>query len=198
MKQTVRDHLDSYSLDTEQLNSLKALAEQRAPVNRHHFPAYSLVIAGAIFAFLLVFFLTPYMLDKNTVRERIATEVVNNHIKRKPLEIETRSIEELRNYFKKLDFVPVGSVIIKQRGLELIGGRYCSLQGVKAAQLRVRKPGSDTVQTLYQTEYKKDIFKDMPILEKGGDPVDMYVKGVKVKIWVEKDLLFALTDIPDE
>jgi hypothetical protein len=72
------------------------------------------------------------------------------------------------------------------------------LQGITAAQLRVRKPGSDIIQTLYQTEYRKDVFDTMPVLEQGHEPVDIYVKGIKVTIWVEKGLLFALTDLPDE
>lgn len=128
------------------------------------------------------------------MRERIATEVAKNHIKLKPLEIETNSIEDIRSYFNKLDFIPINSKLVNQFGLELIGGRYCSLQGITAAQLRVREPGSTTVQTLYQTEYRKDIFEDMPKLEEGDEPVDIYIKGIKVKIWVEKGLLFALTE----
>ncbi|MBE9560161.1 MAG: hypothetical protein IMF15_05195, partial [Proteobacteria bacterium] len=56
----------------------------------------------------------------------------------------------------------------------------------------------NSVQTLYQTEYRKDVFENMPALEDGDKPVDIHVKGVKVTIWVEKGLLFALTDITDE
>ncbi len=155
-------------------------------------------MAGAVATFLLVFFLTPYLQNQSGIQQKIAMEVVANHIKLKPLEIETSSIEGIRRYFKKLDFVPVNSQLVNQLGLELIGGRYCSLQGNIAAQLRVRKPGTNTVQTLYQTEYRKDVFENMPTLEEGDKPVDIHVKGVKVTIWVEKGLLFALTNVADE
>ncbi len=195
LKQSVQDHLETYSLSEDQLSKLESLTEQNKPVTKQRVSIYSFAMIGAVATFMLVFFLTPYLQNQSGIQEKIAMEVVANHIKLKPLEIETSSIEGIRSYFKKLDFVPVNSQLVSQLGLELIGGRYCSLQGNIAAQLRVRKPGTKNVQTLYQTEYKKDVFENMPTLEEGDKPVDIYVKGVKVTIWVEKGLLFALTDI---
>ncbi len=197
LKQSVRNHLESYSLNEDQLQKLESLAEQAVPERNRQFSIFPFAMAGAVAAFLLTFLLTPLILDQSDIRERIAMEVATNHIKLKPLEIETSSIDDIRGYFKKLDFMPVNSRLVDQFGLELIGGRYCSLQGITAAQLRVKKPGSNTVQTLYQTEYRKNVFKDMPALEDGDTPVEIYVKGLKVKIWVEKGLLFALTDVPE-
>jgi hypothetical protein len=195
LKQSVQDHLETYSLSEDQLSKLESLTEQNKPVTKQRVSIYSFAMIGAVATFMLVFFLTPYLQNQSGIQEKIAMEVVANHIKLKPLEIETSSIEGIRSYFKKLDFVPVNSQLVSQLGLELIGGRYCSLQGNIAAQLRVRKPGNNSVQTLYQTEYRKDVFENMPTLEEGDKPVDIYVKGVKVTIWVEKGLLFALTDI---
>lgn len=194
LKQSVRDHLDSYSLSEDQLNKIETLAGQNKPVQKHRVSIGPFAMASAVVMFLLVFFLTPYLQNQSGIQEKIAMEVVANHIKLKPLEIKTSSIKVIRNYFKKLDFVPVRSQLVSQLGLELIGGRYCSLQGNVAAQLRVRKSGTDSVQTLYQTEYRKDVFENMPKLEEGDNPVDIHVKGVKVTIWVEKGLLFALTN----
>ena len=39
--------------------------------------------------------------------------------------------------------------------------------------------------------------KNVPALEDGDVSVEIYVKDLKVKIWVEKSLLFALTDVPE-
>jgi len=197
LKQAIVDKLESYSLSEGQLQELESLAGQAAPVTVRRIPVISYAIAGAVAAFLLVFFLTPLIVEQGDVRERIAMEVARNHIKLKPLEVETSSINGIRDYFEKLDFMPVNSKLVSQYGLELIGGRYCSLQGITAAQLRVRKPGSGDVQTLYQTEYRRDVFKNIPVMEEGDDPVEIYVKGIKVKIWVEKGLLFVLTELPD-
>jgi len=196
LKQSIVDKLESYSLSDDQLQELELLAGQAAPVTVRRFPVIPFAIAGAAAAFLLVFFLTPLIVEQGDVRERIAMEVASNHIKLKPLEVETSSIEGIRDYFDKLDFIPVSSNLVRQSGLELIGGRYCSLQGITAAQLRVKKPGASEVQTLYQTEYRRDVFNNMPVMEEGEDPVEIFVKGIKVKIWVEKGLLFALTELP--
>ena len=197
LKQAVIDQLETYALSEEQLVRLEALSSKAAPVSTRRIAVVPLTAAAAVVVFLLVFLLTPFVVEEGDVRERIAMEVAANHIKLKPLEVETGSIEDIRDYFNKLDFMPVTSTLVRNAGLELIGGRYCSLQGVTAAQLRVQKPGSQRVQTLYQTEYVKAVFKDMPVMEEGGEPVEMYVKGVRVKIWVEKGLLFALTELPD-
>ncbi len=197
LKQSVRDKLESYSLSDAQLQKLESLDVQAAPVHVRRISVFPLAIAAAVVAFLLAFFLTPLLVEQSDVRERIAMEVAMNHIKLKPLEVETSSIEGIRDYFKKLDFIPVNSKLVSQSGLELIGGRYCSLQGITATQLRFRKPDTDSVQTLYQTEYRKDVFRNIPVLEEGNEPVDIYVKGIKVRIWVEKGLLFALTELPD-
>jgi len=67
-------------------------------------------------------------------------------------------------------------------------------------QQRVRRPGQGThgrlpgLQTLYQSEYRKDVFGPPPVLENGDVPVEVNVKGFTVRIWVEKGLLFALTE----
>jgi hypothetical protein len=195
LKQSVRDMLESYSLSDEQLQKLESLTVKAAPHQVRRISVYPLAIAAAVVAFLLAFLLTPLLVEQNDIHERIAMEVANNHIKLKPLDVETSSIEGIRDYFKKLDFIPVDSKLVNQAGLELIGGRYCSLQGITATQLRFRKPDTGSVQTLYQTEYRKDIFKNIPVLEEGNEPIDIYVKGIKVKIWVEKGLLFALTEL---
>ena len=129
--------------------------------------------------------------------ERIALEVARNHIKLKPLDVETDSMEGIRHYFTDLEFVPAESSLLAGADLELVGGRYCSIQSVPAAQLRITVPYSNRQQTLYQTEYQKDIFGPLPVLERGHAPVTVNVKGITVRIWVEKGLLFALTDEMD-
>jgi hypothetical protein len=126
--------------------------------------------------------------------ERIAAEVALNHIKLKPLDIETDNMDGIRRYFNDLEFIPVESQLLANANLELLGGRYCSIQSVPAAQIRVTSPDSRSLQTLYQTEYRKDLFGPLPVLENGDAPLDINVKGIAVRIWIEKGLLLALTD----
>jgi len=156
------------------------------------------LVATAIVALLVVTLLSPPgSKDYVPMTERIALEVARNHIKLKPLDVETDSMEGIRHYFTDLEFVPAESSLLAGADLELVGGRYCSIQSVPAAQLRITVPYSNRQQTLYQTEYQKDVFGPLPVLERGHAPVTVNVKGITVRIWVEKGLLFALTDEVD-
>ena len=87
-----------------------------------------------------------------------------------------------------------GSFDGKQGGTKsLIGGRYCSIQGVRAAQLRLKDSKTGQIQSLYQAVYDAKVFSGLPELKEKQKPVTVYSKGLAVDIWVEKGLLFALT-----
>lgn len=79
--------------------------------------------------------------------------------------------------------------------LYLIGGRYYPLQGITAAQLRLKQ--EENLQTLYETEYLPGVLGDILSMEQGEMALIVYAKGIRVKVRVEKGLLFALTDSPE-
>jgi hypothetical protein len=199
LKPAVRDHFEQHTLSTERLERLEALMAVNAPgqASRRRRAAplvgWSAIIAIAVLLAVIVLF-PPGQFEDIPMTERIALEVAHNHIKLKPLDVETGSMDGIRRYFTDLEFVPAESSLLASADLELLGGRYCSVQSVPAAQLRVTSPGSNSLQTLYQTEYRKDIFGPLPVLENGEAPVTVNVKGITVRIWVEKGLLFALAE----
>ena len=131
---------------------------------------------------------------------QIAQEAAKNHLTLKPLEVQTQSMDGIRGYFTQLDFSPVQSSVLNQRFLlsdqHLLGGRYCSIKGVTAAQLRYndvlvnKKPGNQLV-TLYQVPYDPEIYGDIP--SDKDAPTVVNVKGLSVSLWVEKGLLMVLT-----
>jgi hypothetical protein len=199
LKQTVRNHFEQHSLSTDQFERLEALMDVNTPIpagRRHRVRpllGWSAATAIAVLLAIIVLF-PPGLIEDIPMTERIALEVARNHIKLKPLDVETNSMDGIRRYFTDLEFVPAESSLLASADLELLGGRYCSIQSVPAAQLRVTLPDNNRLQTLYQTEYRKDVFGPLPILENGNVPVTVNVKGITVSIWVEKGLLFALTD----
>ncbi|MEA1890129.1 MAG: hypothetical protein U9N50_10170 [Pseudomonadota bacterium] len=154
----------------------------------------------AVAAMFVVAVVTTFMLSQfsgtslENMPQLIAEEVVSNHLNMKPLEVKAGSINKVRGYFTKLNFMPADSQLAVLDSLQLLGGRYCSLQGITAAQLRMKQ--GENIQTQYQTEYLPEVFGELPHLENGEEPLIVYAKGIKVKVWVEKDLLFALTDSP--
>jgi len=195
LKQAVRNHFEQRSLSKDRLESLQKVHAPR-PTDRRSIvrPLIAASMAAAIAAFLFTTLLfPPGSMDSIPMTERIALEVARNHIKLKPLDVETDSMDGIRRYFTDLEFAPVQSTLLASADLELVGGRYCSIQSVPAAQLRIKVPYSNRLQTLYQTEYRQEVFGTLPVIENGHAPVVVNVKGITIHIWVEKGLLFALT-----
>ncbi|MGR6872689.1 hypothetical protein ACU6U9_10365 [Pseudomonas sp. HK3] len=118
----------------------------------------------------------------------IAEEVAINHIKMKPLEFTGNTVSSLRGQFDDLDFSLVQSSHFSEQGMQ--GGRYCSIQGVTAAQLRYGYP-DHTRATLYQVPYDQKKFGTMPKLHSGDVPLQLTIKGLNVSMWVESDVLMV-------
>ena len=199
LKQQVQNQMDQVQLDDGQFAALeKLMANSNQQGTKESRRPWVPLAAAGMFLFALVTAFMALQLTKDqllTMPQQIAEEVVNNHLNLKPLEVKTGSINAVRGYFTKLDFMPVESSLQALNNLQLIGGRYCSLQGITAAQLRMKQ--GENLQTLYETEYLPDVFGDIPSLENDEAPLVVYAKGIKVKVWVEKGLLFALTDSPE-
>lgn len=199
LKQQVQNQIDQVQLDDGQFAALeKLMANSNQKGTKESRRPWVPLAAAGMFLFALVTAFMALQLTKDqllTMPQQIAEEVVNNHLNLKPLEVKTGSINAVRGYFTKLDFMPVESSLQALNNLQLIGGRYCSLQGITAAQLRMKQ--GENLQTLYETEYLPDVFGDIPSLENDEAPLVVYAKGIKVKVWVEKGLLFALTDSPE-
>lgn len=199
LKDSVRTHFERQTLSDDQFARLEALMDKRDAIDSMSRPDSPRVIgwiAGLAAAVVLAFGALIIVLgvDDTPMTERIAMEVARNQIKLKPLDVTTTSFSEARAYFTDLDFVPAQSALLANADLELIGGRYCSIQSVPAAQLRVKLPTSEAPQTLYQTEYRKDVFGPLPVIEDGDVPATINAKGMRISVWVEKGLLFSLTE----
>lgn len=193
-KKVMREHVEKQSLSAKQLESLLLLQKGKAKnTNRIFNMEYRWIAVAAVFFIavgnLFYFSMSPEL----RLNQRIGNEVAKNHIHLRPLEIQTSSINEIRGFLTKLGFSPVESVLLKGSSKSLIGGRYCSIQGVRAAQLRLKDSKTGQVQSLYQTIYDKKVFSGIPELKENQKPITVYSKGLAVDIWIEKDLLFALT-----
>jgi len=127
--------------------------------------------------------------------KRIADEVVKNHLKLKPLDISSNSMVETQAFFKHLDFLPIHSRSATQRSLliadNLMGGRYCSIQGVTAAQLRYENDQGH-LRTLYQVPYDAELYGKIPHAIQNDASLDLSVKGLQVSLWQEQGLLMVL------
>ena len=139
------------------------------------------------------------ILAQQKIVAAVAAEVSKNHIKLKPLEVTSTEFNKVRDYFTALDFLPQASryfPLVRSQPLTMAGGRYCSILSQSAAQLRYRS-SSQTWSTLYQTAYNPETFGAIPALEDGAAPIKTYSKGLRVTLWVERQLLMvSVEDTP--
>lgn len=195
LKKGIQQYLSAKSLSSQQLKQLQQIQHKQA--NKALFAWHKMVVAASVMivsVVLSVYISSTRYASLSSIEQRIAEEVAANHLKLKPLEITTNTMQGITTYFQQLDFLPISPRLVNLSEQNLLGGRYCSLQGVTALQLRVRNSDSDKVQSLYQTEFDKQVFKDFPELGQGNNPITLYVKGMKVDMWVEKGILFALIE----
>lgn len=200
-------HLLEQELDSNKLDDLLLLQESIVGHDENIQPKmkvalYAKLLAGmAVFCLALtgVIFTAQWNVQNNNFKA-IAGEVVKNHLKLKPLETQATSIDAAREYFNALDFylinTKVNEIVGGANSLQLIGGRYCSIQGVTAAQLRYRQGAkSQTTQhdlsTLYEVAYIPEKHGDIPALNKNGAPKVIAYKGFNVSFWQKGGVLFV-------
>ena len=207
LKQAIQESIDSISLDEQQLDKLMQMQQANGMsercTNSSHFSAnkpWYVAIAAMIMVFVLgtvvvmQYFQTA---SSDLLIQKIANEVAGNHLQMKPMEVQTTAINDVQNYFTKLDFLPQSSKLIDSNNkIVLAGGRYCSIQGSTAAQLRFKDKLGGYV-TLFETHYNPELFKQLPTIEAGEKPLVAYAKGIKVKLWQERGLLMVSTEKPD-
>ncbi len=210
VKENIHQHLDAFELSAKQLSDFDDLenrvlqnVETLSPdAGTNQSKSYkgfawpllaSVLLAGVLMATLLP--LSNYGGTKGKTQQEliyaIAAEVSYNHLKLKPLEVANTQLSNVTQYFKKLDFNPLGSSQVLGLSSALIGGRYCSIQGNIAAQLRMQDD-KGAISTLFESRFNAEDFGFLPKLEAQQAPVSVHVDGQQVKLWVEKGLVMAL------
>ena len=121
---------------------------------------------------------------KDNFSQVVAQEIALNHRKQLNLDFNEIEYSNLNKLMQKLDFQIIKSNHINMAGLEVVGARYCSIQGNIAAQIRLRDE-NNKVFTLYQTK-----LTDM--LKKNPENNIQSVGRVDVKQWQENGLFFGL------
>ena len=130
------------------------------------------------------------LIDQTTLSQRTIDEIAYNHKKDMPIEIASSSIDDIRQYLNKLSFPIISPSALSQSNWQFLGGRYCSINGKLAAQLKIKNLTDNSIYTLYQASTKAGIEK------LGETQLTGMVDGVEVSIWREKGLLLGLASSP--
>ncbi len=198
-KDIAQEQLESVSLNQKQLDTLMNMQYKQAniaPFKRVEKKEWYQMAGLALVLLLAVVMILQYSKSssRSSLIQNIADEVAESHRKMKPMEVEATQIDELRKHFTRLDFNPSNSQRFdSNQQIALAGGRYCSIQGSTAAQLRYLNKQGGYV-TLFETAQDTKLFKQLPNIDKGELPIVTYARGIKVTIWLEKGLLMVSTE----
>ncbi|CAH0992320.1 hypothetical protein SIN8267_02439 [Sinobacterium norvegicum] len=186
IKHQVKTLVEKQQLSSEQLSRL-----QGSNYSPWTWQRYAAVVATLLLFPLIYLFntLPNNPVSSEQLASMIALEVANNHISMKPLEVQTDSIQDIRQYFSQLAFSPISSGKISSQK-QLLGARYCSIQGITAAQIRYQQGQADHKTTLYQVAYDEAVFQALK-LRVDSSPMVIPARGLTVKLWQEQGLLMA-------
>lgn len=182
MKQPLNEALKEYY--SQELNERQVL--ELSTVSTFSFQSKLKWALTGGFSFLAIAIVLAIAI--NTTREplilKIAKEVSYNHNKQIPSEIVSNDHTFISKFLDRLDFSIQKSKNLSERYV-LVGGRYCSIQGHIAAQLKLQIEGTASSFTLFQ-------FKAPDSFGLSDQVHTENVNGVEVKIWQEGPIGFAL------
>lgn len=189
LKHAARQQLDAVVLNGEELAALNA---QLQPVTKRKFNPL-VWVAGAILLLGLGLMAHTQWLkaERNALVAAIATEAVDLHTARAPLEVTGDSIVLLSQVLEQLDFTLVETWVIPDLAEQLTGARHCTLQGRTGAELRL---GEDS---LFQLPYTDAHEKLLDNINVDDTPIIQFARGYEVTLWEERGLLMALVKTPN-
>jgi len=198
----VNDHLSDYynaqSLDEDKMRMLFQMSEKISQdtskkikgrfFNRDRFITrrYFLLVASLVFVVISIWGISNFEKNQSfnlSLTERISQEIALNHRKQLALDFQGKDYDRLNTAMNKLDFKMKESHRAILSGLELVGARYCSIQGNIAAQLRLRDKDGKYF-SLYQTKLT-ELLKNKPESFQRENQVD-------IKQWQENGLFYGL------
>lgn len=202
LKKYISDRFSEVNLSEEQLDQLQQMVAASSQVNKK--PQRSkqvtwLAYAAGIFVALCLGVLSHSLIQSNQRHNlllSIATEVAHNHIKSKPLDISSDNWDAVDAFFNQLDFDPINPAhsAIAQNQV-LLGGRYCSIQGVTALQLRFKNNADSS--TLYQGTLPTTQLELIPDIDAQQPKAQFNIKGLNISIWQSNNLVFAYVEPAD-
>lgn len=114
---------------------------------------------------------------------RVSQEVELNHNKQLATEFVTNSYSTLATTMNKLDFKLTAPKHLSRTSYQLLGARYCSIQGQIAAQLKLLNSQGDNM-TLYVTRINDELAS--------LNNKNQLREGLLIQNWHENELFFSL------
>ena len=132
---------------------------------------------ASIFLVVVVLLALPIWVSQPLI-QKISEEMTFNHLKSYEPEYFGEHISEVTANMSKLNFAAVWPEKLNPDLWSILGGRYCSVQGQVALQVKVKNRDTGEVSSLYQSALPKSLkFKDQQkeaVYLSGGYQVDLW------------------------
>jgi len=181
LDQQLRDYYTSQALSSDKVNALLETG-QWIDRPRRRWPARILAIVAAVAVVAGSLFLVERM-DSRGTTGRAAVEVAKNHAKQIAPEIHSASYKDIARGLDQLDFSIEPERKEMLAGLQVKGGRYCSIQGEMAAQISLTDASGKPC-TLYIAPLQGPVERIREAILQEGN--------VTVRFWRDNGRLFAL------
>ena len=178
LKNQLSDHYQQKQLSEQQIAALQAISSSSLRSPRYRI--YGAVAACSVLA-VIGFLYQPGHPHMATISKDIAY----NHNSQLQMEVLSPELQTVQGRLNRLGFQLVSSSKLEKGKWQLIGGRYCNINGKIAAQMKLRNAESKAIYTFYQAKVPNEFIKTLNDNETAID-------GVKVKLWREKGLLMGL------
>ena len=201
LREQLRTHIERERLDDADYERLAGLFRDNAKSGpgqragrqgkaRWWRPSFAVAASAIVASVIVALALVNTVPSVNDVAPRIADEVLTNHLKIHVPDVRASSVEEVGELLDRLDFTPVLSTLIDTESLQLVGARYCTLQGAIATQLLMVDRYGNSV-THYQAAFEPGRFGSLPRRDAGDEPLVLTRNGVTIEIWVESGVTMA-------
>ena len=205
--EALKSHYKDKTLSDQQLDQLMVMqsadSEEKAPV-KNESASQSLLnrflpdFQGSRYAFyatacllaVVCLTVTFSLINQPPISKRIMDEIAYNHKQDMPIEVASSSLDEIRLYLDKLSFPIISPAALGKPNWEFLGGRYCSINGKLAAQLKIKNLADNSIYTLYQAATEGAAGSS------GAAQLTEMIDGIGVSIWREKGLLLGLASSP--
>ena len=180
LEQEIKNYYRSRRLEPDRVAAIQASVRRTRGTRRVSY----LVPAAAVVLLAIGIGLWTYITTDGGLTRQVVAEIGHNHRHHGELAVESDRYGVVQEVLGELDF-PVRPRREELVGdFALIGGKYCTIQGSQAAQLKLSRRDSGIIHTLY-------VFP-MADKAKGVEPGTYETGGVRVELWTDRTLVYGL------
>ncbi len=181
LEQELNNYYRSKRIASDKITAIQASVHEMGGTRRRS--SYLIPLAAAILLTIGIG-LWMHISTDSSLTHQVVTEIGHNHRQHGALVVKSDQYDVVQAALSELDFSirPRRGELV--RDFVLVGGKYCTIQGSQAAQLKLSHRKSQIIYTLYVLPIADDI-KDV-------EPGIYETNGLQVELWTDQFLFYGL------